>query len=382
MHYEFAFYQVRPSSTPSVSEPHEIASYSLSEDHTFHLDERQLKYYYPPLPYSDLNSGYPDKYHPPKAGAYPISTAKDILEKKHINAKAELFTWRGLITKIMCAPLYPKSQWELKLRMEPDSGTIFMEEGESSEKPYENQDRMCYWGYKFEVISTLPTIWDACSRSVIEGRDNQPVIPDEQYCSIVKYHIGRTRLILAGEVDCVWDAKPGVTPDSDLDGKVDSHVEQSEALSPREESLPDPKRRKLEETHDSSDPSPTLENPSPHYCELKTSKKQPLDHVGMRRKLLKFWAQSYLLGIGRIVIGFRNDDGILTEIKELPTRQIPNLLRPYAKPQDWTANRLLVVLEQELDWLKKCVQKHPPNTKFTLQYSGNGKLVLRVHPHN
>ncbi|WBW74216.1 RNA NAD-cap (NAD-forming) hydrolase/RNA pyrophosphohydrolase Din1 [Schizosaccharomyces osmophilus] len=379
MHYEFAFYQVRPSSTPSVSEPLEIASYSMTEDCSFHLDDRQLRYYYPPLPHSDLNSGYPDKYHPPKAGAHPISAAKGVLDQKHVDAKAELFSWRGLITKIMCAPLYPKSQWELKLRMDAESGTIFMEEGESSETTYENQDRMCYWGYKFEAISTLPTIWDACSRSDIEDRDNQLVIPDEQYCSIVKYHIGRTRLILAGEIDCVWDAKPGVTPDSDLDGKVTNDPASNETEGQNEEPLPASKRRKVDDVHDSTDPSPTLENPSPHYCELKTSKKQPLEHVGMRRKLLKFWAQSYLLGIGTIVIGFRNDDGVLVEIKELPTRQIPNLLRPYAKPQDWTANRLLVVLEQELDWLKKCVQKHPPNTKFTLQYSANSKLILRVH---
>jgi len=42
-----------------------------------------------------------------------------------------------------------------------------------------------------------------------------------------------------------------------------------------------------------------------------------------RYKLLKWWAQSFLIGISKIVCGFRDDDGIVREIREFQTSEIP-----------------------------------------------------------
>nr|6WUG_A Chain A, Decapping nuclease din1 [Schizosaccharomyces pombe] len=346
---EFSFYDVPPAHVPPVSEPLEIACYSLSRDRELLLDDSKLSYYYPPPLFSDLNTGFPNRFHPPKSDPDPISIVKDVLMTKGIQMNSSFLTWRGLITKIMCAPLDPRNHWETYLVMDPTSGIIMMEERTRSETSYANQDRMCYWGYKFEAISTLPEIWDACSRDQIEQRDNQDVVPDEQYCSIVKINIGKSKLILAGEVDCIWDKKPCSAKESDVhsdDGTIEEDASNAE-------------------------------NPNLHYVELKTSKKYPLENYGMRKKLLKYWAQSFLLGIGRIIIGFRDDNGILIEMKELFTHQIPKMLRPYFKPNDWTPNRLLVVLEHALEWIKQTVKQHPPSTEFTLSYTGGSKLVLR-----
>ena len=41
------------------------------------------------------------------------------------------------------------------------------------------------------------------------------------------------------------------------------------------------------------------------------------------QKLLKFWVQSFLLGVPKIIVGFRSKNGILEKIEEFDTAAIP-----------------------------------------------------------
>ena len=41
------------------------------------------------------------------------------------------------------------------------------------------------------------------------------------------------------------------------------------------------------------------------------------------RKLMKFWIQSFLLGVPKIIVGFRTRDGVLTKLEEIETASIP-----------------------------------------------------------
>ncbi len=41
------------------------------------------------------------------------------------------------------------------------------------------------------------------------------------------------------------------------------------------------------------------------------------------RKLLKYWIQSFLLGVPKIIVGFRTRDGILARVQEYETHTIP-----------------------------------------------------------
>jgi RAT1-interacting protein len=56
-------------------------------------------------------------------------------------------------------------------------------------------------GYKFETLSVIPDTWDATSREKIEGRPDEVVNNKSQYCSVVRTGIGKTKLIIGGEVD-------------------------------------------------------------------------------------------------------------------------------------------------------------------------------------
>lgn len=55
------------------------------------------------------------------------------------------------------------------------------------------------------------------------------------------------------------------------------------------------------------------------------------------RKLMKYWIQSFLLGVPRIVVGFRTRDGILVEAKDIETRRIPEMVNAYPNPK-WNAD--------------------------------------------
>jgi RAT1-interacting protein len=52
-----------------------------------------------------------------------------------------------------------------------------------------------------------------------------------------------------------------------------------------------------------------------------------------RYKLLKFWAQSFLVGVPKIICGFRDDDGNLKKITPYETLKIPSIVRE--KPNTW-----------------------------------------------
>lgn len=55
------------------------------------------------------------------------------------------------------------------------------------------------------------------------------------------------------------------------------------------------------------------------------------------RKLMKYWLQSFLLGVPKIIVGFRTRDGVLVNINEIETHRIPETVnsRPNAK---WNAD--------------------------------------------
>lgn len=51
------------------------------------------------------------------------------------------------------------------------------------------------------------------------------------------------------------------------------------------------------------------------------------DTLKYERKLLKFWIQSFLLGVPKIIVGFRSQNGILQRFEELETKNIPGMVK-------------------------------------------------------
>ena len=71
--------------------------------------------------------------------------------------------------------------------------------------------------------------------------------------------------------------------------------------------------------------------------ELKTSRM--IEHPRQqdtfhRHKLLKFWIQSFLGGVPHICCGFRDDAGLVHELRMLKTLEIPRMVRSKANMWD------------------------------------------------
>ncbi|QSS50340.1 HLA class III protein Dom3z [Histoplasma capsulatum var. duboisii H88] len=206
-----------------------------------------------------------------------------------------------------------------------------------------SQDMMAFWGYKFETLSLLDQPWDATPREKIEGREDQVVNNKAQYCSIVRTGIGGCKLVIGGEVDAVWDSKP--------DRKEDPI----------------------------------------NWVELKTSAeiRNDRDMFKYERKLLKFWAQSFLLGVPKIIVGFRDEHGILRRLEEMVTRDIPGLVARQGKGT-WDGNICINFTAKFLEWLKLVIkdeeglwricrqEKSPVIEVFKLEDSGHGGILSQA----
>lgn len=52
---------------------------------------------------------------------------------------------------------------------------------------------------------------------------------------------------------------------------------------------------------------------------------------------MKYWIQSFLLGVPKIIVGFRSRDGILVDVQEMETHKIPETVNARPNPR-WNAD--------------------------------------------
>lgn len=128
-----------------------------------------------------------------------------------------------------------------------------------------------------------------------------------QYCSVVRTGIGNHSILIGGEVDAVEGCKPD----------------------------------------DQNDPIP--------YVELKTSanfaSQDRKEAVKFERKMCRFWAQSFLLGVPKVMVGFRDAHGYLERLEEWQTLNIPNFVKRQGL-QTWDGNVCINFAAAFLDFLR------------------------------
>ncbi|KAK3995025.1 RAI1 like PD-XK nuclease-domain-containing protein [Cladorrhinum sp. PSN332] len=316
-----------PTSDGRVKRPIEFACFSYDKDHQFRLDDSSLKWYYPPqgdLYDVHLSRGFEtfDKLDDSSVDEHLDSLLKTIAHHEQKTGKAidaNVVTWRGMMTKIMGAP-YDDEGFEMNATLYRDC--IFIEENhafkvkrntEQNNRQRNNRgpppEVMQFWGYKFETLCTLPRPWGETTREYIESRDSLQVSNKEQYCSVVRTGIDSTILCLGGEVDAIWDAKP-LTPGK---GPI-------------------------------------------NWVELKTSAeiKNEQDESYFRRKSMRFWIQSYLLGVPKVVVGFRDRNGYLKSIEEFETKNLPWMASKDARV-GWKKDGCVEFASKFLSWLRETI---------------------------
>ncbi|UZJ55933.1 hypothetical protein CBS101457_005253 [Exobasidium rhododendri] len=300
--------------------PISIASFSYDGSRKLHHDDRSRRYYHAPPSRADLNRGYEDlisrddsiNEHLDSLLLTLMRLAKEDGGKgDEYRQRANLITWRGMMTKL-CTLLYEDRQgFEMNAMMVGD--TLYLEEHINAATQAENErqqgisnlKRFAYYGYSFES-------WTCSERPNPKDPWDGNVNTNVQWCSVVKTKLGETRCILAGEVDAV-----------------------------------DPKTQ-----------APT---------EVKTSMsiRNARDEERFETKMLRFYMQSFLLGIAMVVVGFRDYKGFLVTHQEFQTLKMPRLVR--GKPHEWNPTACLNFASDTIASIRSHISASSPQPLPTLE---------------
>lgn len=277
----------------SIKQPKELATYERDIDGNYVYESTNHSYYYFPDSYVDkafdLTGGIAKFKKIPEdqnLGDFKTILTSLVKHEQQAGSKVDcdIITFRGIITKIMTLPIEKDS---FKLKLMAYDGHILMKNNDDFElskrlnqQQNEYQQKCEFSGYKFEKLAMLPKPWAECSRNIIESRHKLLVNNYEQFISVVRTSISGHKLVLAGEIDGVFD-----------------FLDEKDNL--------------------------------PHYVELKTNGliKNPNQMDRFEHKLYKTWAQCFTMGIKKVVVGFRDEGLLLRNVEVYETDEIPVLLK-------------------------------------------------------
>lgn len=293
-----------------------------------------MKYFVTPPIDANLSYGYKRWIKRPEErarldGLLQACTRKDLsptdecrIRVETERRRADLITWRGIGTKLLIAPYEQRDSWHLNVMQV--NGTIYLEEHATEEELKlktdlpERQRLMTYYGYAFESYCTTDSPPDRTRGNSAhhspKGWGDGVVDTNVQWCSVVKTKLGDHRLIFGGEVDCVRDK---------YTGQPDTFVELKTSIAMR-----------------------------PGNAD---------DKLKFEKKLLKFYFQSFLLGVPEIVVGFRSPKGYLQDVQSFKTLDLPRLVR--GKPHAWNPSLCLTWGEKVISFLKRETRVHGDDTR-------------------
>lgn len=324
--------------------PVEVGCFSLDSERRFFNDSRQLRYYVKPdrNPNFDLRDGYRDRFTKRDDSVkekldhilrWILSNRSKVSSAAAAAASsraldADFVTWRGHLTKLLTTPYETREGWLLAVTR--FRGTLYISEVETEAARRDRQNRterheeMMYWGYKFEQYT--------CADIVDSLPDPGGVVnTNEAFCTVVQTRLADHRLLFSGEVDC------------------------------REESA-------------GARPPPSC------YVELKTSAEicTPKQRSNFHRfKLLKWWAQSFLPGVPRVVAGFRDHDGVVVAIEDFPVSKMSHLAK--SEPNCWKPTVCMNFCCDFLSFVKQVVTEDNPSLVHLFCYEPYRDVTFTVH---
>ncbi|KAJ6623977.1 RAI1 like PD-XK nuclease-domain-containing protein, partial [Mycena sp. CBHHK59/15] len=299
-----------PGPPPAFQKPTPLTSFSYTPARVLEFSDTALRFFVPPPRGAQLTHAYSRWTRRPETRPR-IDGLLRALSAAQRPPGIGAVAWRGVMTKILTAPYEEREGWELNVMCV--RGTLYFEEHLSEERLQEKNDieprhrQQMYFGYAFESYCTTDSPGGA---NVPQNPGDPPgwggdVDTNVQWCSVVRTKLGDTRMVIGGEVDCVRGLS--------YTGGTDTFVE------------------------------------------LKTSLviRGPSDEAKFERKLLKFYMQSFLLGVPEIFVGFRTPSGQVTTTQVFKTIEIPRLVR--GKAHAWDPVLCLRWGHEFLNFLKKQV---------------------------
>jgi len=116
------------------------------------------------------------------------------------------------------------------------------------------------------------------------------------------------------------------------------------------------------------------ENPVTHYLELKTTREllSPRAIATFeQQKLLKFWAQSFLLGVPKVIVGFRSGRNQLASVQMLETMKIPAQVQGRG-PNMWDGNTCINFTAKVLEFLRETITE---DGVYGIRFARRGQVI-------
>ncbi|KAF8522382.1 RAI1 like PD-XK nuclease-domain-containing protein [Gautieria morchelliformis] len=337
-----------PSRPPPFQQPHQLLSFSYTslpapDDarqrvRTLEWNNSSMRYLVPPPPSADLAYGYERWIKRPEERGRLDGLLEACLRKEceAERARASVVTWRGVVTKILTSPYEDRDGYDINVMCV--DGTLYLEEHLSDEKLREKSNLtgkhrlMTYYGYAFESYCTADTPPDSRTS---KGGSASPgwggdVDTNVQWCSVVKTKLGNARMILGGEVDCVRDRHTG---------QPDTFVELKTSMAIR----------------------PGNRN----------------DESKFEKKLLKFYFQSFLLGVPEVIVGFRTPSGHLQTLQSFKTMDIPRNVR--GKAGAWDPSACLTWATHVFEFLHKQTAHYDASERAVWRVTFTPRVGLSMH---
>eukprot|EP00878_Enallax_costatus_P008175 GHUV01008548.1.p1 GENE.GHUV01008548.1~~GHUV01008548.1.p1 ORF type:complete len:346 (+),score=90.54 GHUV01008548.1:62-1099(+) len=259
-------------------------------------DESGLLPYRPPeqLPV-DLNTGFETHYTKKSdSEASPVDHVVQAASAAGVDwSKVDICTYRNNINKVLTT-LIGDSDWAIDCCKW--GNTVFLDINKSAGNvTYPNQDKLTYYGYKFEAVCT--------------GQDH--VDATSEFAVVVQYQLGQHRVLMAAEVDAMKD---------DGDGPVKGR-------------------------------------PYVELKTYKIAAHSKAVGALYKEKHPRWWVQSYLAGISTLVLGGRDHNGQLHKVQEVPVQLLPGLSAQAG--QKWDPDALLAFGDAVLGWIIQQAQLQP-----------------------
>ncbi|WVQ73673.1 hypothetical protein IAR50_003253 [Cryptococcus sp. DSM 104548] len=281
---------------PVYRQPHLIHTYSHNPDRSIVHDDSAMAYFDPAEIGSDLNYGFDRLVERDDVDEHLDGLVESLEEMGRKGQEGErkggIITWRGMLTRLLTSPYESRDGWEMTAFAL--DGSVYLElydppEARATKKKSEaSWARQAYMGYSYESWSTRTGNSDNYGEDVPHHWAGD-VNTNVQWANVVRSAIGNIPFCIAGEVDCV----KGVPPEA---------------------------------------------NPGLHETvELKTNKviTNEWQEKTFLKKLLKHWAQSWLLGTPHLMVGYRDDAGILRSQTHFEIAMLPRLATLHSSPPAW-----------------------------------------------
>ncbi|XP_050358377.1 decapping nuclease DXO homolog [Nymphalis io] len=211
---------------------------------------------------------------------------------------AKFFCYRGLMTCVASTPYEKKEPWEIVAILH--KGNIYLCARDTPDKTKrkkemsERDKQFTSWGFKFEqyILSDKP--------DTLPNPD-VPVDEAEEFSLVMTTNLNGHKIVYGAEMDGIrCDKEPVSTPPN------------------------------------TDDPETIIQYlSSQEFIELKTNRH--IEHLKQDKnfktfKTKKWWLQSFLVGINTILCGFRNDNGLVEELKLYNVKDLPKISKKFWDP--------------------------------------------------